>query len=167
MKLEKLIDCGIPIFNGVLLAIMVISTFLQIIGREFFGYSFSWVEKIVQFCLMWLALIGSIWLTKNNRHMNTGLKLHQKLNKRLVCLIDGIVALVIAIVTAVVVYQTVIFTFMTRGGVFDGVPSWLKMEYVFSVLPLAMVAFCYYYLKNFFRNLVFFLKKDSPAETIF
>jgi C4-dicarboxylate transporter DctQ subunit len=159
MKLEKIIDSGVPILCIALLMIIVILTFLQIILRQFFNYTFNWSDEVSQFCMTWLALFGSIWATKNSQHLNTGFKLHKKLNKRQNYLIDSVLALVIAGVSAVVAYQSAIFSFAAMGVESLSLP-WLKMGYVFIVLPLAMLAFCYYHLKSFFKNFSGIFKKD-------
>jgi TRAP-type C4-dicarboxylate transport system permease small subunit len=158
MKLGKLIDPGIPILGGVLLAIMLVLTFLQIVLRECFDFTLNWSDEVAQFCLTWLALFGSIWATKNNQHLNTGLKLHKKLNERQINLIDGIIDLVIAFIAAVVAYQTAIFAFTTMGADSLSIP-WLKMGYVFIALPLFMLAVVYYYLISFFKNITSNFKK--------
>jgi TRAP-type C4-dicarboxylate transport system permease small subunit len=158
MKLNKLIDSGIPIFSGALLVVMVTVTFLQIVLREFFDLSLNWSDEIAQFCMTWLALFGSIWLTKHDRHINTGLKLHQKFNKRLIGLIDGVLALVIVGIAAMVTYQSTIFVTQQWNMGSESLP-WLKMGCVFIALPLFMLAVVYYYLKNFFKNILLIFKK--------
>jgi C4-dicarboxylate transporter DctQ subunit len=162
MKPEKLVSCGIPILSGVLLAGIVGVTFLQIVLREFFNFSLNWSDEISQFCMTWLALVGSIWVTKNDKHLNTGIKLHRKLRKRQICLIDAILALVIVGIAAVVAYKSAIFSFSAMGMDFLSLPG-LKMGWAFIALPLFMLAVCYYYTKSFFKNLVLVFKKDSNS----
>jgi C4-dicarboxylate transporter DctQ subunit len=157
MKLEKLINSGIPILCGVLLFLIVSFTFMQIVCREFFDFSLNWSDELSKFCMMWMVLLGSIWLTKFDQHINTGLKLHEKMNKRLISLIDNILALSTASCVAVVAYQSAIFTFSGYRAV--SLP-WLNVAYVYIALPFAMLAMCYYYFKNFFKNLVFIFKKN-------
>jgi TRAP-type C4-dicarboxylate transport system permease small subunit len=160
MKFEKVIDSGIPSLGGMLLLIIVVVTFMQIVLREFFDFSLSWSDDIAQFCMSWLTLAGSIWVTKNNRHLNTGLKLHQKLNKKIICLIDGLLALLIVVIAAVVAYQTALLAFMAMG--IESVSlRWLKMGYAYIAVPLFMLAVCYYYLKNFFENISRMFRKDK------
>jgi TRAP-type C4-dicarboxylate transport system permease small subunit len=159
MKSEKLVNFGIPILCGVLLILITSFTFIQIVLRECFNFSFNWSDEVSQFCMMWLALFGSIWLDKNNRQLNTGLKLHWKLNQRLVCLIDGILALAIVIFAAVAAYQGVVYVIMTLNQASLSL-DWLKMGYVFIALPLFMCGACYYYLKSFFKNITRIFKND-------
>jgi TRAP-type C4-dicarboxylate transport system permease small subunit len=159
MKLDKLINSGIPIICGALLVVIVTVTFMQIVLRNIFDSGLPWYDDVAQFSMSWMVLFSTIWLTKNNQHLNTGMKLHQKLNKRSVCLIDGILGLVIAIIAAVVAYQSAVFTFLSMNVDSMAIP-WLKMGYVFAMLPIAMLGVFYYYLKSFFKNLASLFKRD-------
>jgi TRAP-type C4-dicarboxylate transport system permease small subunit len=159
MKLEKIVNSGIRVLCGMLLAIVVMLTFLQIILRQFFCFSLNWSDEISQFCMTWLVLIGAIGVTKNGQHLNAGLKLHQKLNERQICLIDGILALVIVSVTVVVTYQSAIFSFMAMRLESLSL-SWVKMGYIFIALPFATLGMGYYCLKDFFKNFARIFKKD-------
>jgi TRAP-type C4-dicarboxylate transport system permease small subunit len=157
--MKKLINSGIPILCGVLLIFIVLLIFVQIVFREFFCFNFNWTDEIAQFCMTWLSLLGLIWANENDRHLKTGLKLHKKLNKRLIGLIDSVIALIIVGIAAVVTYQSLIFTMMEMGHESLSLP-WLKMGYVFIVLPIAMFATCCSYLKIFFIDLTTVFKKD-------
>jgi TRAP-type C4-dicarboxylate transport system permease small subunit len=158
MKLEKITNNGIPILCAVLLVTIVSLTFLQIILRQFFNYSLTWIDELTQICLSWNVLFGFIWLTKHNQNLNTNIYIHHKLNKQLICLIDGILDFFIIVVTAVVAYRIARFSIVAMG--FSTVAlSWLKLGYVFVVMPFAMMAVCYYYLKSFFKNILSIFKK--------
>jgi TRAP-type C4-dicarboxylate transport system permease small subunit len=159
MKLEKYLNSCISNFCAGLLLLIVGFTFLQVLLREFFDYGLLWVDEASRFCMVWMGLFGSIWVTNSNKHLNVGLKLHEKFDKRLVCLIDSIFALFIVIVAAVVAYQTAIFT-STSMNMASTSLSWLKMGYVFIAVPVAMLALAYYYLKSFFKNLHSLFKRD-------
>jgi C4-dicarboxylate transporter DctQ subunit len=159
MKFNKLLDSGIPIFSGVLLILMVTFTFLQIILRELFSFSLNWSDEATQFSMVWMVLFGSIWLTKHDQHISTGFKLHQKFNKRLIYLIDGIIALVTVVSAAVVAYQSALFVLVTITYESKSLP-WLKMGYVYIALPIFMLTLSYYYLKSFLKNLALIFKKD-------
>jgi TRAP-type C4-dicarboxylate transport system permease small subunit len=160
MKLGKLVNFGIPIFGGMLLVAMIAITFLQIILRELCTFSLNWSDEVTQFCMTWLTLFGSIWVTKNNQHLTTGLKLQQKLNGRQVHLIESILDLVIAGFTAVVAYQSAIYSFALMAAEAVSLP-WIKMGFVYIALPIAMLAMCYYHLKSFLLNLKLIFKKGT------
>jgi TRAP-type C4-dicarboxylate transport system permease small subunit len=160
MKLEKLINFGIPILCGVLLLVIVLLCCLQVALREFFNFGLSWSDEVSQYCMTWLVLFGSTWVTINGQHLNTGIKLHQKFNEKQICLIDGVLALLIAGITAVVAYRSAIFA-LQRWNMESLTLRWLKMGWIFCALPLSMLAVSYYYLKSFFKNIMRILKKDQ------
>jgi TRAP-type C4-dicarboxylate transport system permease small subunit len=162
MKLSKLIDSGIPIICGVLLLVIVSLTFGQIVLRNFFATGLSWYDDVAQFSMSWMVLFSSVWLTKHHQHLNTGMKLHQKLNKKTVCLIDSLLELGTAIITGVVAYQTAIFALAAMDIDSMALP-WLKMGYIFVVLPIAMVGMMYYCLKSFFKNFTLIFKKNKAT----
>jgi TRAP-type C4-dicarboxylate transport system permease small subunit len=159
MRLGNLVNSGIPILCGTLLVVIVGLTFLQIVLRNCFNSGMNWSDEISQFCVTWMVLFGSIWASKNNLHLNAGLKIHKKLDERLIRLIDGILDLVLVVVGAVLAYQTIIFT-LSALGIESLSLSWVKMGYVFIAMPIAMFGLCYYSLKGFLKNLAGIFKKD-------
>jgi TRAP-type C4-dicarboxylate transport system permease small subunit len=159
MKLGKLINSGIPILCGVTLVAIVGLTFGQVVLRNCFSTGMNWSDEVSQFCMTWMVLFGSIWASKNNLHLNTGLKLHRKFPERLVLLIDAILDLTLIAVGAKVAYQTAMFAFMALGIESLSLP-WLKMGWVFIAMPLAMLGLCYYSLKSFWRNITGVFKRD-------
>jgi TRAP-type C4-dicarboxylate transport system permease small subunit len=159
MRVEKLINSGILIICGIFLFIIVLLTFLQIVLRNFFDTGIYWSDDVAQFSMSWMALLGSIWLTKNDKHIHTGFKIHKKMNERQVGLFDSLLALIIVGIAAVVTYQTSIISIEAMSV--ESIPfSWLKMGYIYIAFPIFMLAVCYYYLKSFVRNLAFVFKKD-------
>jgi TRAP-type C4-dicarboxylate transport system permease small subunit len=159
MKLDKFVNFVIPILCGALLVVMVGLTFLQIIFRELYDFSMSWSDEVSQFCMTWMVLLGLIWATKNDKHLNTGFKLHKKLNERQVRLIDSLLMLIIAVVIGIVAYYSAIFS-LRQWDMESLSISWVKLGYIFIVLPISMLALCYYYSKDFFKNVVRIFKKD-------
>jgi TRAP-type C4-dicarboxylate transport system permease small subunit len=159
MKFEKFINSFVPILCGVLLVVIVVVTFAQIVLRNFFDSGLPWYDDVSQFSMSWLALFGSMWATQNHQHLDTGLKLHRKFNKKLYCLTEGLLALLIVGSAVLLAYQSTVFC-LTSMSVSSIALPWLKMGYVFIALPLAMLFLCYYYLRSFFKNLVCIFKED-------
>jgi TRAP-type C4-dicarboxylate transport system permease small subunit len=157
MRIEKLFNFVIPVLCGLFLALIVVLMFSQVVIRGFFNTTLVWSDELSQFCMMWMTLIGSIYLSKYNLHITPGLKVHRKLNKRLVALIDALVALATVGSAAVVAYQSAMFAFSGYKAI--SLP-WLNMAYVYIAVPLFMLAMGYYYLKNFFENLANVFKRD-------
>jgi TRAP-type C4-dicarboxylate transport system permease small subunit len=158
MKLEKLINSAIPIVCAGLFIGVILVTFLQIVVRQFFNISLNWSDEVAQILLTWDVLLGLIWVTKDNQHITTQINLHHKLNGRLVSLIDCVIELVIAIVTAVIAYRSARFCFMSMRSSIVSL-SWLKLGYIYVMMPLSMLAMSYYYFKNFSQKIRLFLNK--------
>jgi TRAP-type C4-dicarboxylate transport system permease small subunit len=156
MKL-KIINRGIPILCGILLMGILGLIFWQVVLRNCFNTGMNWSDEVSQFCMTWLVLLGSIWASKNNQHLKTGLKLHKKCNKRLVHIIDSILDLFLVVVGAVTAYQTTMFT-LERFNTTALSLTWMKMGYVFIAMPLAMLGLAYYSLKDFLKNLACLFK---------
>lgn len=127
---------------------------MQVVLRNCFNSNLNWSDELSQFSMMWMVLLGIIWATKNDQHLNTGLKLHKKLNKKIISLIDCILDLLLSGVAGVVVYQSAVFTFFVMGTASLSLPPWLKMGYIVIIMPLSMLAVCYYYLKSFGKNFI-------------
>jgi C4-dicarboxylate transporter DctQ subunit len=160
MKSGKPIDYVIPIICGALLMVIVVVTFIQIVLRNLFNTGLAWYDDISQFAMTWMILFATIWLTKHNQHLNTGLKMQRKLPARQSYLIDGILDLVTIGVAAMVAYQSAIFTLGGAMGVGLTSLPWLKLGYLYIVLPLSMLGVCYYYLKSFLKNMACIFKKN-------
>jgi TRAP-type C4-dicarboxylate transport system permease small subunit len=131
---------------------------MQIVLRNFFASGLPWYDEVTQICMTWLVLFGAIWATKNNQHLNTGLKMHRNLNERQIHLIDGILELVVAVITGTVAYRIARFSLMSMDFSIVALP-WLKLGYIFMVMPISMGTICYYYLKNCCKNLALAFKK--------
>jgi TRAP-type C4-dicarboxylate transport system permease small subunit len=157
MKIYKFVNSSIPILCGVMLILIVLFTFWGIVARELFNFTLTWSDEGSKFCMMWMVLLGSIYLTRHGQHINTGIRVHQKLNKRLIGLIDCILALVTVGSSAVVAYQSAIFAFSGYKAV--SLP-WFNMVYVYIAVPIFMLTLGYYYLKSFFKNLALIFRKD-------
>jgi TRAP-type C4-dicarboxylate transport system permease small subunit len=152
MKLEKIINSFIPFLTGAFLIIVVLLTFVQIVMRVFFESNIVWGNDVAQYSMSWMVLIGSIWVTKHNKHLNAGIRLHKKINGKLINLIDGLLALYIACIIAIVTYQTANFCLLSMGYSSMSL-DWLKMGFVFIPLPLAMITWCYYFTKRSIADL--------------
>lgn len=69
---EKIIDV---IFKAVewviafLVGLMTALVFLQIVNRAILNVSLTWSEEIVNYSMIWIAMLGACVLVRNNGHM--------------------------------------------------------------------------------------------------
>lgn len=70
--IEKIIDV---IFKAVewviafLVGLMTALVFLQIVNRAILNVSLTWSEEIVNYSMIWIAMLGACVLVRNNGHM--------------------------------------------------------------------------------------------------
>lgn len=69
---EKIIDV---IFKAVewviafLVGLMTALVFLQIVNRAILNVSLTWSEEIVNYSMIWIAMLGACVLVRNNGHI--------------------------------------------------------------------------------------------------
>ena len=87
-------------FIGLSLAVLVILTFGQVIGRYVFGRSYGWVEELSVLILCWTAWTTACLLIKDNRHLRVGIVVDRlpKKYRRFVRLSMGVVVFVFLVI---------------------------------------------------------------------
>jgi len=59
-KREKLSFRILDLFNGLLVAVMVLAIFLQVVARYAFDYPLSWPEELGRFVFAWIVFLGIV-----------------------------------------------------------------------------------------------------------
>jgi len=88
------------VFVGLSLAVLVVLTFGQVVGRYVFGSSYGWVEELSVLILCWTAWTSACLLLKDNRHLRVGVfvdRLPEQYH-RLVRLLMGVVVFVFLVI---------------------------------------------------------------------
>ncbi|MGD8401552.1 MAG: TRAP transporter small permease [Bacillota bacterium] len=158
MKAGKQFDSMLQNLLGGLLLVIVGITFFQVLMRYFFKGSLAWGEEISRYIMVWMTYIGAIWLSKNGKHLNVGIKLQKKLGKKAVALIDILIDLCLMAFGLVVTYYGFLFVQSTLNYAATSI-TWLRMGYVFVSMPIAMFFIFYYSLQNLIKNIAGFFKK--------
>ena len=68
-KINTIIDHCVEVFVGLCLGVLVFITFVQVIGRYLFGYSFGWVEDLCVILLCWTVWPTACLVLRDNRHL--------------------------------------------------------------------------------------------------
>ena len=66
-------DHTLEIFAGLSLAILVVFTFVQVVGRYVFGISWGWIEEVSIVLLIYTAWATACLLLKQGRHLKVNL----------------------------------------------------------------------------------------------
>ncbi len=67
--LHKIIDRCLQMFVGLNLIVLVVLTFVQVLGRYFFGRSYAWIEELSVVILCWIAWISACLVLKDKKHL--------------------------------------------------------------------------------------------------
>lgn len=121
----------------ILLIVFVCLLFAQIVSREVFGHSISWVEELSVYMFVWFVFFGASHAAKMAAH-NRVLFQFRSLSKRTVNWIEAFADLFWIFFNVYFIYVSV--QFLSRMNVFQkaqtlGVP----MKYFYYIFPIAFV----------------------------
>ena len=131
-KVLDLLNAGLEKVVIALMIGLVIAVFLQVLSRVFL-LSLSWIEELVRYMLIYLAILGSAVVTysSNMINMDVLLKILPKKSKRVV---EDVGALLAISCSATVIIGS--FDFI-RIGMNQISPSLLiKMGYIYLMVPI-------------------------------
>ena len=125
----------------VLLGGMVVLAVLQIVLRELFSTGFLWADELVKLMVLWLAMIGSVAATRDNRHIRIDVLSHL-LPPAAVVVAKVLVDLFAAVVCGVIAWQSWRYLGLEmefEDTVLIDTPAWVAH----CVLPLAFLLMSY------------------------
>lgn len=119
----------------ILLATFVCLLFAQIVSREVFGSSISWIEELSVYMFVWFVFLGASHAAKISGHNRVTFQF-RFLSRRAVDWIEGFSDLFWIFFNVYFIYLSV--SFLARMNVFQksqtlGVP----MKYFYMILPIA------------------------------
>jgi TRAP-type C4-dicarboxylate transport system permease small subunit len=96
-KIGELID---HLFNGLMaiaLSVMCIIVFGNVLLRYLFNSGITWSEEVARYLFVWLVLLGSVMVLKDNGHLGveTVIKMLPKPLKRTVYIVSNVIVLYI------------------------------------------------------------------------
>ena len=137
-----------------LLGAMVLIGITQIVLREVFETSIIWADDLVKLIVLWLAMVGAVAATRDNRHIRIDALSHL-LSDKLVAGTRLLVDLFAAVVCAVIAWNSWLYlqieleyevTVLTTVDA----PAWIAH----IVLPAAFALISYRFLVLFFKGLI-------------
>ena len=139
-----------------LLGSMMLLAVGQIVLREVFSTGFVWADELIKLMVLWLAMVGSVAASRENRHIRIDALSHI-LPKLAVDLTRALVDVFAAIVSGIIAWQTWRYLQVEieyEDMVLVNVPAWIAH----SVLPAA-------FLLISFRFVVLFIKQIGEIVT--
>ena len=142
--LGRLDQAGRMLENFVLVAMltsMILLAVGQIVLRELFDTGIIWIDELVKLMVLWLAMVGSIAASRDDRHIRIDVLSHI-LPKWAIKLTRVIVDLFAAAVCAVIAWQAWRYLQLEiefEDVVLVDVPAWI----VHSIIPAAFLLISY------------------------
>jgi TRAP-type C4-dicarboxylate transport system permease small subunit len=117
----------------ILLASFVVLLFVQIISRQLFGRSITWIEELSVFLFVWFAYLGASYATRMAAHNRVSFHLAvlPRTHARIVEAMGDLIWLSFNLIFVFYSYDFVMNKFMKAQTL--GIP----MKWVYLILPLA------------------------------
>lgn len=68
-KLDRYLTLLEEFFIGTALLTTTILVFIGVVSRFIFNFSFTWIEEITQYIMLWMVFIGAVLCVKKNEHV--------------------------------------------------------------------------------------------------
>ncbi|GAA6191890.1 TRAP transporter small permease [Phaeobacter gallaeciensis] len=149
----KFLDNIESVICRVLLSGFVILLFVQIVSREAFGYSFSWIEELSVYMFVWFVYFGASYAAK--------MSAHNRVTFQFKFLPDHYIKYIEAFADLFWIFFNVCFLYLSYDFVFNKMNKFWKsqtlgieMKYIYMVLPIAFALMTIRILQVNYRKLI-------------
>lgn len=135
-----------------LLAAMIVLAVGQIVLREVFDTGIIWADEFVKLLVLWVAMLGSIAASRDDRHLRIDVLSHL-LSEKMVSLSRLVVEIFAAIICGVVAwhaYRWLQIELEYGDTVLIDFPAWLAH----GILPLAFILMTYRFTLSAIKRVV-------------
>ena len=158
--LIKLLEYVVMLTFGTL----VVLSFIQVLSRYIFSSSFTWFVEFSRYLLVWLTLMGACIVTARNEHISIG-SIFDKIMPKQKNLFRMAVNIGICTFLSIILIQGIFLSWELRDYGTSSMP-WLKMGYVFSVVPISCVIMLILYINSLYIDIKKLRKKRRRANKI-
>ena len=134
----------------ILLGSLILLAVGQIILREVFETGIFWADELIKLLVLWLAMVGSIAATRDNKHIRVDALSHLLPGSvvRVIRLVVDTFALVVCAVIAFHSYRYLRLEMEFADTVMIDTPAWV----MHVIVPIAFALICYRFLVNVLRD---------------
>jgi len=147
-------------FNGLLLALMFLTTFYQILARDIFVISSMWTEELARFLFVWIVFLGAATLIEGNEHIRIAI-LIDRLPLAVSRMIRIVSNLLILAFGAVFVWSAYL-NCLNNWEFYAPSMDWMRLSYLYLGLLISGVLMIWYLLVNLLQDL--FPRRFSAAQ---
>lgn len=122
----------------VLLTTFVCLLFAQIVSREVFGRSISWIEELSVYMFVWFVFLGASYAAKMSAHNRVTFQF-RFLSRRAINYIEGFADLFWIFFNLYFVYLAIDFVFNKMNKFWTSQTLGVPMKYFYMILPIAFV----------------------------
>ncbi|WP_108483127.1 TRAP transporter small permease [Oceaniglobus ichthyenteri] len=119
-----------------LLVMFVALLFTQIVSREMFGHSFSWIEELSVYMFVWFVFFGASYAAKMSAHNRVTFQFGM-LPRSWIKWIEGFADLFWIAFNVYFVYLAGDFVFNKMNKFWKSQTLGIEMKWIYMVLPLA------------------------------
>ena len=147
-------------FNGLLLALMFLTTFYQILARDIFVISSMWTEELARFLFVWIVFLGAGTLIEGNEHIRIAILIDRLplAASRIIRVVSNLLILTFGVIFVWSAY----LNFLNNWDFYAPSMDWMRLSYLYLGLLISGVLMIWYLLVNLFKDL--FSKRFSAAQ---
>lgn len=118
-----------------LLAVFVTLLFVQIVARQIFGFSITWIEELSVILFVWFAYFGASYAARMSAHNRVSFHLNM-MPRKTARIIEACGDLFWILFNLVFIWQSIAFISRLKPFVKAQTLGW-EMRYVYMALPIA------------------------------
>lgn len=147
-------------FNGLLLALMFLTTLYQILARDIFVISSMWTEELARFLFVWIVFLGAATLIEGNEHIRISMLIDRLplAASRIIRVISNLLILAFGVVFVWSAYLNCLNNWEFYAPSMD----WMRLSYLYLGLLISGVLMIWYLLVNLLKDL--FPRRFSTAQ---
>lgn len=147
-------------FNGLLLALMFLTTFYQILARDIFVISSMWTEELARFLFVWIVFLGAATLIEGNEHIRIAILIDRLplAVSRMIRVVSNLLILAFGVIFVWSAY----LNFLNNWDFYAPSMDWMRLSYLYLGLLISGVLTIWYLLVNLLKD--FFPGRFSAAQ---
>lgn len=149
----KIFDNFESIICRILLSGFVLLLFVQIVSREAFGHSFSWIEELSVYMFVWFVFFGASYAALKGAHNRVTFQF-KFLPDRYIKYIEAFADLFWIFFNVYFVWLAYDFVFNKMNKFWKSQTLGIEMKYIYVVLPIAFTLMTIRILQVNYRKLI-------------
>jgi TRAP-type transport system small permease protein len=139
-------------FNGLLLALMFLTTFYQILARDIFVISSMWTEELARFLFVWIVFLGAATLVEGNEHIRIAILIDRLplAVSRMIRVVSNLLILAFGVVFVWSAY----LNFLNNWEFYAPSMDWMRLSYLYLGLLISGALMIWYLLVNLLKDLL-------------